>query len=130
MNIQWICCHSYQEARNYRNIIYLHEWDGKPFYWGKAHNSYFGGHMRRIDGFTASGRYNSGYKHWIEGCLRHGASLYVGKLPDTGVHTIDEIENFLISTFPSEMNSRIKTVISPVNITHSGEVPRSISGLS
>lgn len=128
MNIHWVRCHSYQDARNYRNIIYLHEWGGKPFYWGKAHNSYFGGHMRKIDGFMASGRYNSGYKHWIDGCLRHGASLYIGQLQLEGSHTIDEIENFLMSTYPSEMNRRIKALETPVHITHSGEVPRSIIG--
>jgi len=72
MKIKWIRCHSYEEARNYSRIIYLHEWHGKPFYWGKAENSFFGGHMRARDGLKASGRYNASYRHWIEGCLRHG----------------------------------------------------------
>ena len=65
MKIKWIRCHSYDEARHYSRIIYLHEWHGRPFYWGKAENSFFGGHMRERDGLKASGRYNAGYRHWI-----------------------------------------------------------------
>jgi len=55
-----IRCRSYDEARDYSRVIYLHEWDGNPFYWGKAHNSFFGGHKRKRDGLEASGRYNAG----------------------------------------------------------------------
>ena len=49
--------------RDYSRVIYLHEWNGKPFYWGKAHNSFFGGHKRKLNGLEASGRYNAGYRH-------------------------------------------------------------------
>jgi hypothetical protein len=56
MKITWVCCRSYDEARDYPRIIYLHEWNGKPFYWGKADKSFFGGHMREKDGLVASGR--------------------------------------------------------------------------
>ena len=102
MILNWKKCPTYEQARNYRNIIYLHEWDGNPFYWGKAHTSYFGGHMREIDGFKASGRYNAGYRHWIEGCLKHGSSLYIAQVDPNGEYTIDEIETYFIATYSSE----------------------------
>ena len=54
MKINWIRCRSYDEARDYSRVIYLHEWDGKPFYWGKAHNSFFGGHKGKQDGLEAT----------------------------------------------------------------------------
>jgi hypothetical protein len=83
MKINWKRCRNYGEAQNYSRIVYLHEWRGKPLYWGKAHNSFFGGGMRTLDGLSASGRYNSGYRHWIDGCLKHGGSrLYIGILDE------------------------------------------------
>lgn len=123
MQIEWVRCLTYEEARNYRHCIYLHEWDGKPFYWGKVQNSFFGGHMRTTNGYRASGRYNVGYRHWIEGCLRHGAELYLGKLPLNGVYTIDQVENYLIMAYPSEMNSKCTKTITPLDLTHVGDVP-------
>ncbi|EOV0048370.1 hypothetical protein ACWOLU_004365, partial [Vibrio vulnificus] len=63
MRITWIRCNSYNEAKDYSKVIYLHEWAGEPFYWGKAHNSFFGGHKRKNGDLHASGRYNSGYRH-------------------------------------------------------------------
>ena len=98
MRIVWLRCESYKAARDFWGIIYVHECDGKPFYWGKAHKSFFGGHMRTRDGLTASGRYNAGYRHWIEGCLRHGARLYVGKLDEEALRCVDELERYLIHT--------------------------------
>ena len=80
MKITWKHCRSYDEAKDFSRIIYLHQWNGEPFYWGKAHNSFFGGHKRKKDGLHVSGRYNAGYRHWIEGCLRHGGQLFVGQL--------------------------------------------------
>jgi hypothetical protein len=125
MTITWKRCFSYEDARNYTGIIYLHEWDGKPFYWGKAHNSYFGGHMRTFNEGKISGRYNVGYRHWIEGCLRHGAKLYIGLLDEEGLSTISAVENYLINTYPSEMNTK-KVQSIPLTITHQSEVPTCI----
>jgi len=126
MKISWVKCKTYAEAKDYSRVIYLHEWDEKPFYWGKAHNSFFGGHKRNRDGLHASGRYNSGYRHWIEGCLRHGASLYIGQLSNNALEIIDELENFLIYTYGHEMNTRVTTPTRELVVTHEGDVPKSI----
>jgi hypothetical protein len=127
MVINWVQCERYDDAKDYSRIIYLHEWDGKPFYWGKANNSFFGGHMRQYDGLHASGRYNSGYRHWIEGCLRHGAKLYIGLLDEEARTRIDDIENLLICKYGHVMNTRICTVAADLVIEHIGAVPDSIS---
>lgn len=127
MKITWIRCESYEAARDYSRIVYLHEWDGRPFYWGKAHNSFFGGHKRKQDGLEASGRYNAGYRHWIEGCLRHGAKLYVGKLDEEALEAVNEVEQFLITTYGTEMNKRLDPPANRPVILHEGEVPKSIS---
>lgn len=126
MRIDWKKCSTYEDARDYSGIIYLHEWNGRPFYWGKAHKSYFGGHMRTYNEGKISGRYNAGYRHWIEGCLRHGAKLYIGVLSEEAFNSISDVENYLIATYPSEMNSR---KIKPLDliILHEGNVPVCIS---
>lgn len=126
MKITWKRCLTYKDACNYTGVIYLHEWDNEPFYWGKAHNSFFGGHQRKHNASKMSGRYNSGYSHWIEGCLRHGAWLYIGELDVGALEFIDEIENYLISTYPSEMNKR-RLTFKELNLIHEGEVPNSIN---
>jgi hypothetical protein len=127
MKITWTRCRSYDEARDFCRVIYLHEWGGKPFYWGKAKDSFFGGHMREKHGLKASGRYNAGYRHWIEGCLRHGGALYIGQLDAEGTARIDEIENHLISTYGYEMNTRVMPAASRLTIEHEGDIPLSIS---
>jgi hypothetical protein len=129
MTITWKRCLTYEEARNYTGIIYLHEWNDKPFYWGKAHKSYFGGHMRPYNESKISGRYNVGYRHWIEGCLRHGAKLYIGLLDEEGLNSINAVENYLITTYPSEMNTK-KLQPMQLAIMHKGDVPSSIATTS
>jgi hypothetical protein len=126
MKITWVCCRSYDEARNYSRIIYLHEWNGKPFYWGKADKSFFGGHKREQDGLFASGRYNAGYRHWIEGCLQHGGRLYIGKLDAEARGCFDELENFLINTYGTEMNTRVLVPTRRLQVEHDGDIPESI----
>lgn len=123
MKINWIQCSSYEEAKDYARVIYLHAWNDKPFYWGKAHNSFFGGHKRKKEGLCASGRYNTGYRHWIEGFLRHGAKLYIGKLDDEALEVIDEVENYLILTYGHEMNTRVFNSPRKIEIEHNGDVP-------
>lgn len=127
MKITWMRCDSYEEARDYSRIIYLHEWNGKPFYWGKAHNSFFGGSKRKRDGLYISGRYNPGYKHWIEGCLKHGGRLYIGLLDKEALSQIDKVERFLIGTYESQMNSKVTRPVPSLNIEHKGEIPASIT---
>ncbi|KJV32785.1 hypothetical protein VI06_04985 [Aquitalea magnusonii] len=123
MKIEWKLCSTYDEAKDYSRIIYLHAWDDKPFYWGKAHNSFFGGHKRKIDGLEASGRYNAGYRHWIEGCLRHGAKLYVGQLDADALKCMDEVENYLIYTYGHIMNTKVTVPVRKLAISHTGDVP-------
>lgn len=126
MRITWQRCCTYEEARGKARIIYLHEWDDKPFYWGKAHESFFGGHKRSLNGLTASGRYNAGYRHWIEGCLRHGAKLYVGQLDAEALVQMDEVENYLIFTYGYEMNTLWRAPLCALKIEHDGDVPATI----
>lgn len=126
MVIDWIRCASYAAAQNFSRVIYLHEWNDAPFYWGKSKNSFFGGGMRTADGLKASGRYNSGYRHWIEGCLQHGAKLYIGRLDSAAVEKIDEIENYLICTYGHVMNTRIRPVAADILPRHVGTIPASI----
>jgi hypothetical protein len=126
MQIIWTLCSSYAEARDHSRIIYLHEWHEKPFYWGKAHESHFGGHKRELNGLNASGRYNSGYRHWIEGCLRHGAKLYVGRLDEEALSVVNEVENYLIHTYGHEMNTRVSIPTRSLAIEHLGDVPATI----
>ena len=127
MEITWVQCTSYDEAKDYSRIIYLHEWNREPFYWGKAHNSFFGGHKRKRDELEASGRYNSGYRHWIEGCLQHGAKLYIGQLNEAALANIDEIENYLIHTYGHKMNTKVYEPRRKLSVSHVGDVPSSIN---
>jgi hypothetical protein len=127
MRIEWKRCETYKEARDYYGIIYLHEWSDEPFYWGKAEKSFFGGGKRNKNGLHASGRYNPGYRHWIEGCLRNGAKLYIGKLDQDALAQIDKVENFLIHTYGHVMNTRVRLPTETLEITHAGDVPASIS---
>lgn len=125
MQIEWLQCKSYAGAKDYSGVLYLHEWDDAPFYWGKAHKSHFGGHKRLIGGLEASGRYNSGYRHWIEGCLRHGAKLYIGLPDEEALAIMDEIENFLIFSYKPTMSQRVHAPRRQLSITHIGSVPAS-----
>ena len=127
MRITWERCLTYFDARDRSRIIYLHEWNNEPFYWGKAQDSFFGGHKRTRDGLTASGRYNAGYRHWIEGCLRHGAKLYIGTPNDEALAHLNEVENFLIYTYGHVMNTRVRPPVRNLQIEHLGEVPSSIA---
>ena len=119
IEIEWVKCTDYRSATDYKGVIYLHEKDGKPFYWGKAHNSTFGV------------RYNAGYRHWIEGCLiSDGVCLYIGKLNKGGLELIDELEMQLIHKYGSVMNVRRVEPKRLYEIKHGGEIPSSIANYS
>lgn len=127
MTITWQRCKTYDEAKSQARVIYLHEWSGKPFYWGKAHTTFFGGHKRKLDGRFANPRYAFGYRHWIEGCLRHGAKLYIGKLDEEALRRVDDVENFLIRTYGTVMNmKKLPDNVVPLRIKHCGAVPASL----
>ena len=116
IKITWKKCESYEEAKDYSSIIYLHEWSGKPFYWGKVGGCSF-----------FKKRYNTGYRHWIEGCLRHGACLFIGKLDEEAREHIDDLENYLICKYPSIMNEQIIKPKTQINFEHKGDIPDAIS---
>ena len=126
MKIDWHRCMSYDDAKNFTRVIYPHEWDGKPFYWGMVNKSYFGGHKRKRGDVEISGRYANGYRHWIEGCLRHGARLYVGVLDAELAGRIKDVETYLIWAYPSVMNSGKPVVIGQFDLSHAGDVPISL----
>lgn len=126
MTIHWTRCDSYQEAKDFTGIIYVYFWPGeKPFYWGIAHGSYFGGHQRKVAGTDQkrSGRYSNSYSHWIEGCLQHGAKLYIGQVGKKDLEHIEIIENHLINTFGHQRNRKITPGVFVESLIHQGEVP-------
>ena len=125
MKITWTRCRTYDAAKNFTRVIYLHEWNAKPFYWGKAHRSYFGGNRRKRGKGKASGRYASGYRHWIEACLQNGAALYVGKLNSKALRNINRVESFLMHTYKTPMNT-VRGSKPEITVKHAGDVPKSI----
>ena len=72
-------------------------------------------------------RYNPSYKHLIEGCLRHGACLFIGKLDEEARKHIDDLENYLICKYGSVMNERSKKPTTQINFEHKGNIPYTIS---
>ncbi len=110
--LTWRRYSSYQDAREMQRIIYLFEWNDKPFYWGIAERSAFGV------------RYNVGYRHLIEGALRHGGKLYIATVNENSGIPLVTIENYLMVTYGHEMNSRINTDAMPLSLSHQGEPPR------
>lgn len=126
MKITWTYCKTYDDAKDYQGVVYLHEWDNEPFYWGVADKSKFGGNRQKIDaGSYLNPRYGSSYKHWIEGCLRHGAKLYIGSITEDEGKAVFDVEKQLIHDFPSEMNAA--EISQRILIKHEGEIPKSIA---
>lgn len=128
IELNWKRCITYEEATNYSGCIYLHQWDGKPFYWGKIDKSWFGGDGRFNErlGKVVTARYDQGYRHWIEGCLQHGGKLYIGVLEVEGIGRIDDVEDYLIFCYPSKMNKRIPKSKPSLVLKYVGEVPTSL----
>ena len=126
MKIEWRQCQTYEEAQDHFGILYLHEWNEKPFYWGKAHKSAFGGRKRLLNGLYVNPRYALGSRHGIEGCLRHGAKLYIGTLDEEALGCITSVEAFLIHRYGSVMNKPPSATVAPLDIDHAGTVPASI----
>lgn len=124
--LEWTRCLTYEDAQNFSYIIYLHEWHGEPFYWGIA-RTYFGGSRRMLGEGIACGRYNSGYRHWIEGSLRHGGRLYVARIIEGDQSRLQEVENYLICSFGHQANRRETAVLQDLSICHSGGVPLTIT---
>jgi len=113
VRIKWERCLTYAAAARAKGVIYLHEWNGSPFYWGMA------------DKFGT--RYAVGYSHWIEGILQHGGRLYVGTPEEHGDTSLEGIEYALIKKYGSLQNKkRLDSDIDSENIEHIGNVPESI----
>jgi len=124
MKINWKLYRTYDEAKDCRTAIYLHEWSAKPFYWGMIGKAKFGGNRQKLKDGYLNPRYGSSYKHWVEGCLRHGAILYIGTIKNQSGVSIENVEKQLIHDFPSEMNAAENS--QNITIEHEGDVPISI----
>lgn len=124
MKITWNRVTSYEEAKDFFDVIYLHEWDGNPFYWGIVDRAKFGG--RKRNSHDRNPRYGESYAHWIEGCLQHGGRLYFGLVEDRGEYSLEQIEAFLMSRYPPKMNKRKRSVLTLREISHYRDVPQSI----
>jgi hypothetical protein len=84
----------------------------------------FGGNRQTIENGFLNPRYGSSYKHWVEGCLRHGAILYIGTIEEFNGTSIEDVERQLIHDHPSEMNAEEQS--QDLAIEHQGDVPISI----
>lgn len=118
VRVRWKQYKSYRGAKGREVILYLHEWDGKPFYWGKTSVS-FGQKGKK------TGRYGSGYRHWIEGCLRHGGRLYIGKpeepLPEGVI--LDDVEHALIRKHKPTIRPRKRKRQLELQVVNVGQKP-------
>ena len=123
IRIRWTRCHTYDDAKDCRGIVYLHEWNGFPFYWGICDDSVFGGNPRMVEGKKWNPRYGSSYRHWIEGCLRNGRALYVGVPEDPDGNSLSEIESALIAAYPGTMNDPSKKSVVSQKMAHESDVP-------
>lgn len=123
VTITWTRCRTYKDAIDALECVYLHEWDGKPYYWGICDRSVFGGNSRTISGQRRQPRYGSSYRHWIDGCLEHGAGLYIGKCEAADGFHLQNVEATLIAEFPSTKNREPGRKV--YDIVHVGDIPSS-----
>ena len=120
ITIEWKECFSYEDARDFYSCVYIHEWDGRAYYIGKVGVSVFGGNQRDVGGRRRAPRYGSSYRHWIDGCLEHGARLFIGIPPQ---QDIDDAENKLIALLQPVKN-RDGGYDNPwITLNHVGDVP-------
>ena len=106
---------SYEDVREVRACVYLHAWAGRAYYVGKLGRSWFGG------------RYGPSYRHWIDGCLEHGAELYVATLPDDNDRSVlDAVESALIDKLRPLKNIRKPGIESDLYLHHVGDIPEQL----
>jgi hypothetical protein len=84
-------------------------------------DSVFGGNPRVIEGAKRQPRYGSSYRHWIEGCLEHGATLYIGKCSADEQFDLELVESTLIAELPSDKNRDAGRKV--YDLIHLGEIP-------
>ena len=123
VRIHWKRYASYEEAQDCHRVIYLFEGKGRPYYWGKADRSYFGGNKRPRGDGKACGRYCPSYDHLITAFLMLGGRLYIGEptLPD-GV-TLDDVEDLLTRKHEPEIPARPGKCNLSLRLRNSGELP-------
>lgn len=109
-----------------RNCLYLHEWGGKPFYWGHT-TTFFGGNARLTPiGKRRAPRYAASYRHWVEGALRRGGRLFIGVPDENSLSRLVDIERYLIIRHRSEENLKVRhpeNTYGLDSIIHVGNVP-------
>ncbi|WP_071182565.1 hypothetical protein [Acidithiobacillus ferrivorans] len=127
-HIRWTLCRSYDDARDFTGVLYLHERDGQPLFWGKADKSAFGGNPRIIQGLKFSGRYPESYRHWVDACLSLGDRLYIGEIvgneseDEQSQLKIAEICKFLLMAYPAMYNKPQESA-TYFDLRHTGYVP-------
>ena len=125
IKIQWFECFSYDDAKDFHSCVYIHEWDGNAYYVGMIGKSVFGGPRRKLeDGEMRNPRYGPSYSHWIDGCLEHGARLFVGISTDMkAIRLIKTVENELIGMLNPIKNKATNNSSVRLVLKHSGKVP-------
>jgi hypothetical protein len=106
VRIRWRRYTNYEDAQNCNGVVYLFEGKGRPYYWGKADQSCFGGNKRPLGYVTACGRYGTSYDHLVTAFMMLGGRLYIGKpaMPE-GV-TLDDVEDSLIAKYPPHIPAK------------------------
>ncbi|ODP35161.1 hypothetical protein A9762_12220 [Pandoraea sp. ISTKB] len=131
MTITWKEYKTYAEAMDCQNCLYLHEWNGEPFYWGHT-TTFFGGNARLSPmGKRRAPRYAASYRHWVEGALRHGARLFIGVPDENSLSRLADIERYLIIRFRSSENLKVRRPEDDSGLdsmTHVGCVPDVLRG--
>ena len=123
VRIRWKRHKSYEDAQGCHGVVYLFEGKGRPFYWGKADRSYFGGNKRQLGEREACARYCTSYEHLITSFLMLDGRLYIGEptLPK-GV-TLDHVEDYLITEFPPVIPARPPKTHLNLRLVNTGDLP-------
>lgn len=111
--IEWKQYTSWVEASSDLNKgLYIHDWSPtKAYYVGKLQRATFGR------------RYNKGYSHWIDGCIEHGARLFIGSVNQADSKYIESIESTIIQFLKPIKNHMRKLPKDKLHVTHKGQVP-------
>ena len=123
VRICWTECHSYGEAKDYFESVYVHERDGQAYYVGKLDKTVFGGSQRRIGGKKRSPRYASSYSHWIDGCLDYGARLFIGLFQSSPIYSIADVESELQRLLQPAKDKSKRSTPASFKLSHAGNVP-------
>jgi len=123
VHIRWKRYRTYKGAQNRHGVIYLFEGKGRPYYWGKADRSYFGGRKRPLGEKEVCGRYGPSYDHLVTAFLMLGGRLYIGEPTLPEPVTLDDLEDFLIAKFPPEIPARHPKPRFNLRLKNTGSLP-------